>query len=136
MDLQLRGRRALITGGSRGIGLAVARALTAEGVDVVIAARDIGRLETAASELRAVSGQMVVPVVIDTGNDASVRAGVAVAVEKLGGVDILVNNAAQPGGQAPPPNLANITDESFFADVNVKVVGYLRCAREVAPLMI
>jgi NAD(P)-dependent dehydrogenase (short-subunit alcohol dehydrogenase family) len=136
MDLQLRGRRALITGGSRGIGLAVARALLAEGVDVAIAARDGERLETTAAALRASSTQTVVPVQIDTGDDASVRAAVAVAVGALGGIDILVNNAAQPGGQAPPPKLAGITDDAFFADVNVKVLGYLRCAREVAPFMI
>jgi NAD(P)-dependent dehydrogenase (short-subunit alcohol dehydrogenase family) len=136
MDLQLRGRRALVTGGSRGIGLAAARALAAEGVDVAIAARDTGRLETAAAELRGASGRTIVPVVIDTADEASVRAAVAAAVEALGGVDILVNNAAQPGGQAPAAALADITDDEFFADVNVKVLGYLRCAREVAPLMI
>jgi NAD(P)-dependent dehydrogenase (short-subunit alcohol dehydrogenase family) len=136
MDLQLRGRRALITGGSRGIGLEVARALAAEGVDVAIAARDIDRLEASAGELRAASGQKVVPVVIDTADDASVRAAVGVTVEALGGIDILVNNAAQTGLGAPPSKLADITDETFFADVNVKVLGYLRCAREVAPLLI
>lgn len=135
MDLDLDGRRALITGGSRGIGLAVARALAAEGVAIAIAARDLGRLETAAGELRSSSGRTVVTVVIDTADDASVRAGVAAAAAALGGIDILVNCAAQPGGQAPPPNLPDITDEIFFADVNVKVLGYLRCAREVAPLM-
>jgi NAD(P)-dependent dehydrogenase (short-subunit alcohol dehydrogenase family) len=136
VDLQLRGRRALITGGSRGIGLEVARALAAEGVDVAIAARDIGRLEASAAELRAASGQKIVPVVIDTADDASVRAGVGIVLEALGGIDILVNNAAQTGLGAPQAKLADITDEIFFADMNVKVLGYLRCAREVAPLMI
>jgi NAD(P)-dependent dehydrogenase (short-subunit alcohol dehydrogenase family) len=136
MDLQLRGRRAFITGGSRGIGLAVARVLAAEGADVAIAARDPERLQAAAEELRKESDRTVVPVEIDTGDDASVRAAVGAAAEALGGIDILVNNAAKPGGQAPPPKLAEITDEEFFADVNVKVLGYLRCAREVAPLMI
>jgi len=57
------------------------------------------------------------------------------AVAELGGVDILVNCAAQPGGQAPPPKLADITDDVFWPDVNVKVMGYLRCIREVAPHM-
>jgi NAD(P)-dependent dehydrogenase (short-subunit alcohol dehydrogenase family) len=136
MDLQLRDRRAFITGGSRGIGLAVARALTAEGVDVAIAARDPARLQAAAEELRKERDRTVVPVQIDTGDDASVREAVAEASDALGGIDILVNNAAMPGGQAPPPRLTEITDENFFADVNVKVLGYLRCAREVAPLMI
>ena len=135
MDLQLSGRRALVTGGSRGIGLAVARALVAEGVDVAIAARDPDRLAEAAAELRG-SGRTIVPVEIDTGDNESVRAAVAAASHGLGGIDILVNNAAQPGGQAPPPKLSGITDEAFYDDVNVKVLGYLRCAREVAPLMI
>jgi NAD(P)-dependent dehydrogenase (short-subunit alcohol dehydrogenase family) len=136
MDLQLRGRRALVTGGSRGIGLAVARALAAEGVDVVIAARDPDRLEAAAAGLRAASVRRIIPVEIDTGDDASVRAAVAATVDALGGIDILVNNAAQPGSQAPPAKLVNTTDEDFFADLNVKVLGYLRCARAVAPFMI
>lgn len=136
MDLQLRGRRALITGGSRGIGLAAARALAAEGADVAIAARDPGRLDSAAAALRADFGVRVASAVVDTGDDASVRDAVAAVVAELGGIDILVNNAAQPGGQTPPPALAQITDEAFYADVNVKVLGYLRCAREVAPGMI
>jgi NAD(P)-dependent dehydrogenase (short-subunit alcohol dehydrogenase family) len=57
------------------------------------------------------------------------------AVTALGHIDILVNCAAQPGGQAPPPKLAEINDEVFWPDVNVKVMGYLRCIREVAPHM-
>jgi NAD(P)-dependent dehydrogenase (short-subunit alcohol dehydrogenase family) len=136
MDLYLEGRRALVTGGSRGIGLAVAWALAAEGADVAIAARDPERLEAAAEDLRATSGRRITPVVMNTADDESVRAGVTATVEAFGGIDILVNNAAQPGGQAPPAKLADITDEDFFADVNVKVLGYLRCARAVAPLMI
>jgi NAD(P)-dependent dehydrogenase (short-subunit alcohol dehydrogenase family) len=54
----------------------------------------------------------------------------------MGGVDILVNCAARPGAQTPTPNLAGITGEDFFADVNVKVLGYLRCAQAVAPGMV
>ncbi len=136
MDLDLAGRRALITGGSRGIGFAAAKALVGEGAKVAIAARDVDRLETAARQLRAAGGETIVPIVVDTADDASVRDAVARALDGLGGLDILVNNAATPGGQAPPPRLANITTEDFFADVNVKVLGYLRCAREVAPVMI
>src|SRR5206468_11113806 len=60
---------------------------------------------------------------------------VAAAVDGLGGVDILVNSAARPMGQSAPPKLAEITGELFWDDVNVKVLGYLRCAQAVAPRM-
>jgi NAD(P)-dependent dehydrogenase (short-subunit alcohol dehydrogenase family) len=136
MDLELRDKAAIVTGGSRGIGKAIARELAAEGVDVAIVARGREALEATAEELRAETGRRIVPIVADTGNDADVRAMVARAAEALGHLDILVNGAAQPGGQATPPRLAEITDEAFWADMNVKVMGYLRCAREVAPHMI
>jgi len=136
MDLQLGGKRALVTGGSKGIGKAVARVLAEEGCDVAIAARTEAELSATSAELSSATGRRVVAVVMDTGDDASVRAGVASAVAQLGGVDILVNSAARPMGQGAPPRLADITDELFWNDVNVKVLGYLRCAREVAPGMI
>ncbi len=60
---------------------------------------------------------------------------VTAAGEALGGIDILVNSAAKPMGQSRPPKLAEITDELFWDDVNVKVLGYLRCAQAVAPHM-
>ncbi len=136
MDLELTGKRALVTGGSRGIGLAIARQLAREGARVALAARDPAALEIAAKTLSAETGAEVPTLVVDTGDDASVKAMVSGAVAALGGLDILVNAAAKPGGQAPPPKLAEITDEVFWSDVNVKVMGYLRCAREVAPHMI
>lgn len=136
MDLQLADTRAIVTGGSRGIGKAVARALATEGCDVVVAARGADALRRAADELAGTTGRRVIPITVDTGDDASVRALVDRAVEELGGIDILVNSAAQPLGQGAPPKLAEVTDELFWADVNVKVMGYLRCAREVAPHLI
>ena len=135
MDLGLYGKRALVTGGSRGIGKAVAGVLAAEGCDVAVAARGQEALEATAGELAAASGRTVVPVVADTGSHESVRAMVDAAAAALGGVDILVNNAARPMGQARPPKLADITGELFWDDMNVKVLGYLRCAQAVAPLM-
>jgi NAD(P)-dependent dehydrogenase (short-subunit alcohol dehydrogenase family) len=135
MDLELSGKAAIVTGGSRGIGRAVARELAAEGVEVVIAARGAEELEAAAAELTLETERRVVPVPCDTGSDEQVRAMVERAVAELGGVDVLVNCAARPGGQAPPPKLAEIDDEVFWSDVNVKVMGYLRCIREVAPHM-
>ncbi len=135
MDLQLKGKRAIVTGGSRGIGKAIARALAAEGVDLALVARTDGPLQETALEIAAESGRQVVPLTGDTGVDASVRQFVSAAVEELGGIDILVNNAARPGGQGPVPTLAEVTDQMFNEDMNVKVMGYLRCAREVAPHM-
>jgi NAD(P)-dependent dehydrogenase (short-subunit alcohol dehydrogenase family) len=136
MDLQLTGKRAIVTGGSKGIGKAVARTLAAEGCDVVIASRTAATLEAAAGELGEATGRRVVPITVDTGDDASVRDLVAAATEALGGVDILVNSAAKPLGQSAPPKLADVTGELFWDDMNVKVLGYLRCAQAVAPGMI
>src|SRR4051812_2454045 len=103
MDLQLAGKRALVTGGSRGIGKAIARVLSAEGRDVAIAARNAESLAATAAELGAATGGRIVPAVVDTGSDDSVRDLVVAVAERLGGIDILVNNAAKPGGQQPPP---------------------------------
>ena len=135
MDLQLNGKRALVTGGSRGIGLACARQLAREGCSVMLAARDSEALKAAAASIAQEAGTHVVWRVTDTAQDASVKAMVRAASSQLGGVDILVNAAAKVAGQSAPPKLAEITDELFWDDVNVKVMGYLRCAREVAPLM-
>ena len=135
MDLQLDGKRALVTGGSKGIGRAIAAQLAREGADVVIAARGEDELKAAASDIASETGRQVRGIVVDTRSDASVKALVEGAVAAIGGVDILVNAAAQPGGQAPPPKLAQVTDAVFWDDVDVKVMGYLRMAREVAPYM-
>jgi NAD(P)-dependent dehydrogenase (short-subunit alcohol dehydrogenase family) len=129
MDLQLAGRRALITGASRGIGLAVARALTAEGVDVALVARDPERLRRAAHDLAQASGRQVIAIAADTGDQASVTAMAQRARDELGGVDILVNSAARPNTGAP------MRDEDLDDEINVKVKGYLRCARAFAPEM-
>jgi NAD(P)-dependent dehydrogenase (short-subunit alcohol dehydrogenase family) len=129
VDLELTGRRALVTGGSRGIGLAVARTLAAEGADVAVVARGAEALEQAAADVAAASGRRVIAVPADTGDDAAVQAMVAEVVSQLGGVDILVNAAATPATRAP------FTDDDLEREINVKVRGYLRCARAVAPRM-
>jgi NAD(P)-dependent dehydrogenase (short-subunit alcohol dehydrogenase family) len=136
MDLELAGKTAIVTGGSRGIGKAIARELAGEGVDVAIVARSSADLKQTAAELAEATGQRIVPIVADTGDDASIKAMVEQAAIALGHLDILVNCAAQPGGQGPVPKLGDVTDDLFWSDVNVKVMGYLRCAREVAPHMI
>jgi NAD(P)-dependent dehydrogenase (short-subunit alcohol dehydrogenase family) len=132
MDLELTGKRALVTGGSRGIGKAIARALALEGVDVALLARDPDRLTAAAAELAAESGRRVVGVSADTTSDMQVQQAVADAERLLGGtIDILVNAAAEPAGFAAPPKLGEISGEFFHAELDIKVMGYIRCAREV-----
>ena len=133
MDLELNGKRALVTGGSRGIGKAIARVLAQEGADVAPLARNTQTLSAAAAELAAETGGKVVGVSGDTTSDEQTRAAVAEAVRLLGGgIDILVNAAAEPAGFAGPPKLAEITGSYFPAEMDTKVMGYIRCAREVA----
>jgi NAD(P)-dependent dehydrogenase (short-subunit alcohol dehydrogenase family) len=136
MDLQLEGKRAIVTGGSRGIGKAIARQLALEGVDVVIAARNGGPLETTAAELSRETGRRVVPLIVDTGNAQSVNELVAASIERLGRIDILVNNAAVPGGISSATRLEQVIDDQVIEDINIKVVGYLRTARALAPHLV
>ncbi len=135
MDLELKGKVAIVTGGSRGIGKAIARELAAEGADVAVVSRGKDALEACAAELRAATGAKVLAVTADTGSDQSVRDMVAAVVAQLGRVDILVNSAALPGSTVAFP-LEQLTEEAFHGQMNIKVLGYLRCIREVAPHMI
>ena len=137
MDLELKGKRALVTGGSRGIGKAVARALAREGADVALLARDRQRLAATAAELSAAFGGRVVAVGADSGDDAQVERAVGEAAALLGGsIDILVNAAAEPGGYAAPPKLAELQAAALQREIDIKVMGYIRTARAVAPQML
>lgn len=136
MDLELAGKRAIVTGGSRGIGKVIARVLAAEGVDVAISARGEQPLKEAAQELASASGRRIVPIVANTRSDDDVKRLVDTAIQQLGGVDILINNAALPGGISTATKLDQIVDEQVLEDINIKVVGYLRTARALAPHLI
>ena len=131
MDLQLTGKRTLVTGAGRGIGRAVALRLAEEGAQVALLARDRTALEAVAAEIGP--GALVVPA--DTTDDAAVRAAVDTVVGAWGGVDVLVNAAARPASSGPTPSLADLTDDALRVEVETKVLGYLRCARAVAPHM-
>ena len=135
MDLQLANKTAIITGGSKGIGKAIARALAEEGVDLALFARNPETLNAAAAEIAAATRRRVVAIPADTGNTESVDAAVAKAAAELGRIDILVNCAAQPGGAPPRPGIEHLPDENFLEQMNVKVLGYTRCARAVTPHM-
>jgi NAD(P)-dependent dehydrogenase (short-subunit alcohol dehydrogenase family) len=135
MDLELTGKVAVVTGGSRGIGKAIARELAREGVDVALVARNPDALEATRAELAGESGRRIVGIRADTSIDDDVRAMGRQVLETFGRVDILVNAAAKPGGQQPPPRLHEIDTAAFDDEMHTKVLGYLRCAREVAPAM-
>jgi NAD(P)-dependent dehydrogenase (short-subunit alcohol dehydrogenase family) len=135
VDLELNGKVAIVTGGSRGIGKAIARELAKEGVNVAIVARGMEALEATANELTRETGRRILPISTDTGDDESVKAMVVRAAETFDRIDILVNCAAKPLGRGPVPDLSQITSDALWDEVNVKVMGYLRCARETAPYM-
>jgi NAD(P)-dependent dehydrogenase (short-subunit alcohol dehydrogenase family) len=135
MDLQLEGKAALVTGGSRGIGKAIALALAREGADVALLARDAVRLGAAAEEIHAATGRRVTTVSADTSDTRAVDDAVASVTAELGRIDILVNNAARPGGAPPRPGIEHLPDDGFLEEMNTKVLGYVRCARAVAPGM-
>lgn len=135
MDLQLTGRTAIVTGGSKGIGKAIARVLANEGVDLAILARNPETLDATATEISGATGRKVIAIPTDTGNTPAVDSAVARAASELGRIDILVNCAAQPGGAPPRPGIEHLPDENFLEQMNVKVLGYTRCARAVTPHM-
>jgi NAD(P)-dependent dehydrogenase (short-subunit alcohol dehydrogenase family) len=134
MDLQLTGRSALVTGGSRGIGRAVARRLAEEGCRVAIVSRNRAGVDRAAAALEAETGQPVVALVGDAGDDESVRAVVHAARDRLGGVEILVNSAATSAGAVGPA--ATVSPDRLRSEIDIKALGYLRFAQAVAPGMI
>lgn len=128
MDLQLTGRRAIVTGGSKGLGAAIAKELLSEGAVVAICARNEGELEATAQELRQGGGQVVAQVADVTEAD-QVETFVTHAVAELGGLDVLVNNA----GRAHPGTFATLSDQDFQADLEVKLFSQMRCSRAALP---
>ena len=136
MDLGLRGKHAIVTGGSLGIGKAIALELAREGVDVAIVARTKDQLEATARELSAETGRRIIPLAADVTSKAQVDAMVAQAAAQLGGLHILVNSGSPPGGSpgATGP-IESIVDEDLLHDFDVKYVGALRCARAAIPYL-
>lgn len=134
MELGLQGKHAIVTGGSRGIGKAIARELAHEGVDLAIVARSIEQLTAAARELESETGRRVIPLAADITSKEQVDSMVAQAAERLGGVHILVNSGSLPGVEASGP-IETVIDEVLQYDFNVKYMGALRCARATIPYL-
>jgi 3-oxoacyl-[acyl-carrier protein] reductase len=126
VKLGLEGRRALVTGGSKGIGAAIAGELVDEGVRVAICARNEDEVLAAGKELGVVHAQRA-----DVTNPEQVRDFVARSAEELGGIDFLVNNA----GGAHPGTFETLSDENWAADLDVKLFSLIRCSREALPHM-
>jgi NAD(P)-dependent dehydrogenase (short-subunit alcohol dehydrogenase family) len=133
MDLMLEGKRAIVTGGSRGIGKAIARQLAREGCDVAIGARSEGPLKEAAAELSKETGRKFVPLTLDTMSVESIKSFVKAAGDALGGVEIVVNSAARVGGAQG--DIETLDEQEILHDFEEKAIGYLRVAREAIPYM-
>ncbi|MFG1397479.1 SDR family NAD(P)-dependent oxidoreductase [Roseixanthobacter pseudopolyaromaticivorans] len=135
MDLALTGRTAIVTGGSRGIGFAIAARLLAEGARVAICGRDPARLEAAAERLRASCGDAVEEAVLAVAADTSVSADrdrlVEATLERFGRVDILVNNA----GTHVRATVDDMTDAQLQGQLDDKLFGFLGMIRAVLPGM-
>ena len=131
MDLHLTGKVAIVTGGSRGLGLASARALATEGCHVVICARGEERLEQAATELRATAaaGTSVLPVVADVSTTQGVQHLIYTAINQLGGIDVLVNNV----GLGKGAGLADTDDATWQEAFDQTLFPVIRASRAALP---
>ena len=130
MELGIAGRRALVTGGSKGLGLAIAEELAREEASLAICARNEEEVVAAGERLRE-QGAVVHAQPADVTDPAQVRDFIARSAEALGGIDFLVNNA----GRAHPGTFETLTDDDWKADLDVKLFSLIRCCREVLPFM-
>ncbi len=131
MDLGIRGKTALVTAASKGMGKASALGLAAEGARVAMCARTEADVMAAAEEVRAKTGAEVLAMRADVTRAEDVRALVARTTERFGSVDILVANAGGP----PRGAFDEMTDAEWHAAFDVTIVSVVRLIREVLPSM-
>ena len=131
MDLGLDGKLALVTGASEGIGEAVAEGLAREGCDVAICARSEDKLRATADRIGQATGRRIHAVPADMRTLGGCEGFVTAAADKLGGVDILINNAGASAFGA----FVDLPDDAFVDAIEGKLLGYIRCARAAIPYM-
>jgi NAD(P)-dependent dehydrogenase (short-subunit alcohol dehydrogenase family) len=133
MDLRLKGRAALVTGASKGIGKAIAIGLAQEGVNLVLLARTKDTLDQAAEEIRKATGVKVLAVTADVRDSAQVKAVADAAAKEFGTVHIVVNNAGS--GIRRMDRQINWPDGDWMDDLNLKLLGSLRVTQAFLPIM-
>jgi 3-oxoacyl-[acyl-carrier protein] reductase len=131
MDLKLAGKKAIVTGGSKGIGRETARILAEEGCDVAITAREEGRLKEVSDELAAATGRMILPFAGDMSVQADVERCMNAAIAAFEGIDILVTCA----GSSPGGLLEDLTEEQWMSSLSLKFMGYVRSCSVLLPHM-
>src|SRR5436189_258769 len=132
MEVRLDGKSAIVTGGSKGLGLAIAEQFAASGADVAILARDPGTLAEAKQQISAgAPGRKVVAVSCDVAKASEIQRGYDQVMAELGKVDIFVNNA----GQSTRGPSETITDEMWQADFDLKLFAQVRFCRILMPQM-
>ncbi len=138
-DIDLTGTRALVTGGTSGLGLAMAEALAQAGAAVALTSRSAERAEAAAAKL---PGTGAIGVAADARDEAAVARAVAQAWSRLGGIDLLVNNAGlgmktvNPRFMTQPLDFWQVPVDGFQAVLGTNLTGYFLMAREVVPRML
>ena len=130
MELGLKGKIAVVTGGSDGIGRATALRLAREGADVAVCARRQEPLDQTAAELRK-AGAQVLAVSADMSKKADIDRFIKAVIERFGRIDILVNNA----GTSARGKFLEIEDDTWSADLELKLFGAIRCTRLAVPYM-
>src|SRR5690348_10160278 len=131
MDIRLDGRSAIVTGGSKGLGFAIASAFAAAGADVAMLARGREALEAAQGTLAATAKGRIIGVACDVAQATDLRAAYDAAMGAFGKVDIIVNNA----GKSETGAFESVTDETWQADLDLKLFAAIRLSRLVLPQM-
>lgn len=130
MDLELKGKVAVVTGGTEGIGRATALKLAQEGATVAICARRAEPLDKTAEEIRK-TGAEVLALAADMSKTADIERFMKTVIERFGRIDILVNNA----GTSARGQFLEVDDATWSADLELKLFGAIRCTRLAVPHM-